>query len=380
MTVVLTDIKYRMTLAAIRDCIAAGHTVILIHRDDGSVPLGFYAGGTHGDVVLPKEEDAYLDGLLALLRALPERAVLLPCGGATIDLAAAHRPRFDEVCDLLIADSEALALVNDKARIRALAQQCGIRVPEEFAAAPGETPEQLAARLPYPCVIKYVCGEKLGIPAEGRYRIVQRQADFPAAYAEMAARGAVLVQRFLVGGGIGVSLLMDRDGSLRSYLCHRRLREHPASGGPSTCAESVYLPGLVQKAAALLRAAHFVGPAMVEFKGESEDAAFLEINPRLWGSFPLTRVAGAPFTDEWVRAAAGLPAQRADDPPYRVGVKMRFAVSDLLSVPGYLRKGELARALGAVFPGRCRDGLFERGESAVTRAYLKSLLARRRGG
>ena len=41
--------------------------------------------------------------------------------------------------------------------------------------------------------------------------------------------------------------------------------------------------------------------AMVEFKGD----CLLEVNPRVWGSFPMTEAAQSPFTAHYARAAAG---------------------------------------------------------------------------
>lgn len=373
MTVVLTDVKYRMSLAAIRDCLRAGHTVILVHRDDGSCPLGFYTKGDHRDVVLPSDESAFLDGLLSLLSSLSEPAVLLPIGGETIDLVAKNRPSFDACCRLLLADTKALSLTNDKARIRKLAKECGLSVPDEFWREDDESLDDFSLRVPFPCVIKYVCGEKLGLSAPDRYAIAKTREDFLFLYTIMQKKGPVLVQRYIEGEGMGICLLMSKEGELLSFLCHRRVREYPVSGGPSTCAESIFRPDLVEKAAALLRAAHFVGPAMVEFKGDT----FLEINPRLWGSFPLTRACGAPFTLDWILGAAGetLPITPKDC-RYEIGVKMRFAISDMLSFPGYLRRGEIRRAFSALFRGKAKDGLFERGDFAVTRAYLRSLIGR----
>ena len=372
--VVITDAKYRMTLAVLREALDAGHTVTLVQRDDGAPPLCFFADGAHRDVLLGAER--YGDELLRLLASYGERPVLLPCGAETLRIVSERREEFERVCRVLCPERGALALCNDKARIRSLAEQAGLPVPRELRALPGEDVEALAGRAPYPCVIKYVCGEALGLPAEERYRIVRTREEFAAVYPAFAARGETLVQEYLEGDGYGVSLLMLRGGGVGGFVCHRRIRESVPTGGPSTCCESVFLPEQLALARELLRRAGFVGPAMVEFKGET----FLEVNPRVWGTYPLTRAAESGFTEAWIRAAAGegMPVPLTK-PRYRLGVRMRYLVSDLIGAARYLRAGD-RRGWGAVrdlFRRGVRDGVFEKGDR-VNRAYLRTLLERRR--
>ena len=59
--------------------------------------------------------------------------------------------------------------------------------------------------------------------------------------------------------------------------------------------------------------------AMVEFKGPY----ILEVNPRIWGSFPLTEKADSPMLLLYARAAAGEAVSFAPW-DYRTGVRMRF--------------------------------------------------------
>lgn len=363
-----------MTLAVLREALDAGHQVTLVQKDDGEPPLCFFAGGKHRDVLLSAER--YGEELLRLLGSYDEPPVLLPCGAETLRLVAERREEFRAVCRMLCPEAETLALCNDKERIRAEAQRAGLSVPEELRRGDGETVEALAARAPYPCVLKYVCGEALGLEAAERYRIVRDRAAFLECYPAFEARGGTLVQRYVEGDGFGVSLLMLPGGGVGSFVCHRRIRESVPTGGPSTCCESVFLPEQVTKARELLRGVGFVGPAMVEFKGET----FLEVNPRVWGTYPLTRAAGSGFTEAWIKAAAGegmpIPLSK---PRYQLGVTMRYLVSDLLGAARYLRAGDRRgwRALCDLFHRKVKDGVFEKGDP-VNKFYLRSLLERRK--
>ena len=362
-----------MTLAVLREALDAGHRVTLVQKDDGEPPLSFFAGGEHRDVLLSAE--GYAEELLRLLGSYEEKPVLLPCGAETLRLVALRRAEFLAVCRVLCPEPEALALCNDKRRIRAEAERAGLAVPQELHRAEGETVEALAARAPYPCVLKYVCGEALGLEAAERYRIIKDKAAFLAVYPAFERRGEVLIQRYIEGDGFGVSLLMLPGGGVGSFVCHRRIREGVPTGGPSTCCESVFLPELVERARELLRGVGFVGPAMVEFKGET----FLEVNPRVWGTYPLTRVAKSGFTEAWIKASAGegMPVPLTK-PRYELGVTMRYLVSDLLGAARYLRAGDRrGQALGQLFRRGIKDGVFEKGDP-VNKFYLRSLFERRR--
>ena len=175
------------------------------------------------------------------------------------------------------------------------------------------------------------CGEKFGLKAADRYAV----ADTPEAYAQILARmqrydPSPIVQDKIAGPGIGVSLLLDRDGRMISALCHRRIREYPITGGPSTCCESFYDAALIDRAYRLLHSFGFTGMAMVEFKGD----CLLEVNPRVWGSFPMTEAAQSPLVAHWRRRAmvwgAAMGARRLPDRRQRL-------LTDTLAALHYLR-------------------------------------------
>ena len=85
-------------------------------------------------------------------------------------------------------------------------------------------------------------------------------------------------------------------GEPRLAFQHRRLREVPPSGGPSSYREAVSLdPLLLEHATLLLRELGWTGLAMVEFKCGVRGARLMEINGRIWGSLPLAVASGVDF-------------------------------------------------------------------------------------
>ena len=368
-TVVITDGKYRSALAAARDLGRAGYRVVVTQTRGDSpkeppVFLSKFAEGRwiEGAVADPE----YPERLLALLEGLKAeggedapKPVLLCVGAGSLQTVAANRAAFEPAADFLIADPEALDALNDKQTVHARAMALDLPVPREFEGEP-ET---------WPVVIKPHCGEKQGLKAAERYAVARDAAEFQAKYEKMKAYDPKpIVQERIEGAGSGVSLLLGRDSELLGAICHRRLREYPMSGGPSTCCVTTFDPARIEQAHALLRSFGFVGFAMVEYKGD----CILEVNPRIWGSFPLTVFAGSSLCRSYALAAAGeaVDCEAAD---YAVGRTMRFCWNDLAASADLLRHGKLGAGLrGLLDFFRVREALKDREDMDAYRAYLKS--------
>ena len=366
-TVVITDGKYRATIAAARALGRAGFRVV--------------ATQTRGDSPLTPpvftsrfvSESRWIDGavsdgdypgrLLALLEEYDHPALL--CGGAvTLNAVAALREPFAAVCDFLIASPAVLDQLNDKETVHRRCLELGIPVPRQYAGTPDT----------YPVVIKPHCGEKFGLKAKDRYAVANNQAEYEAYLAAMGRYDpAPLVQEKVTGDGAGASLLLDRDSNLIGAICHRRIREYPASGGPSTCCESFYDEAMVDAAYKLLKSFCFTGLAMVEFKGPY----VLEVNPRIWGSFPMTDRAGSPLAVNYARAAAGETVGYTPR-DYETGVRMRFTLNDAAAALDYLRRGKPGMFFGGVADlFRAKEALAARDDPAPLRRYFRNNLLRR---
>lgn len=381
MLAIVTDAHYRMSVALIRDLSEAGVTVVACESDAYPAPAGFASRGAARCVTLP--QSGFPDALFALCRSLSEESgekpALLPVGAATLAMLSAQRARFDAVCGLCIPTPEQLALLNDKNALCALGARLGLPVPQSFSPEADESDAQFCARVPLPCVVKPACGEKFGLHAEARYRIARTAAELSAAVAHFRALTGEMpiVQEYLPGGGTGCSVLADH-GEVVYAICHRRVREYPVSGGPSSCCDCIDAPELVDAARALVRETGYTGLAMFEFKADASGAPrLLECNPRIWGTYPLTRAAKTAFALCWCCLALGkpLPERPAPQP-----VRMAFYPSDYAAALGYLRHGEIKKFFAALrdrLNPSVRDGLDERGDPAPARVYRRSLLERK---
>lgn len=249
---------------------------------------------------------------------------------------------FPPVAGLCAATPSQLALFNDKAAVSALAKTLGVPVPESFERQPEEADEPFFSRVPLPCAVKPHCGESFGLTASQRYRICRTKNELIAAFRhfQTLTNEDPIVQEYLPGAAYGCSVLA-KDGAVYRSLCHRRVREYPVSGGPSSCCESVSREDLLAFSEALVRKTGFTGPAMFEFKCAADGSPrLLEVNPRVWGTFPLTRAAKTDFAYSWFCLAANLPLPEEVPAQH---VKMAYYPADFAAGLGYLKAGQPGR-------------------------------------
>lgn len=418
MVAVITDVHYRMSLALIRSLGEQGIDIVCCEKESERYPLGFYSKYCKKSVTLP--DDEALQALYRLCEELHqeygEKPLLFPVGATTLYSLSEknERSRFRNVACFFIPSKEQLDLFNSKPEVARIGRDCAIAVPTEY-----EPPYE---DIVYPCIVKPAFGEKFGLTAAKRYRIARSEEELheSIAFYEKLTGESPLVQQYLGGAGAGCSVLC-KDGVIYSAICHKRLREYPISGGPSTCCLSFHSEELFDNAAKLVNAVRYNGIAMVEFKYDQMGKPhLLEINPRIWGTFPLTRVSKSNFIDQWLRltkasqenasevitspetASAAVASREASQenalPEVAVGAlgqsgtssifahryqskKMVYTISDLLAGIGYAKKGRIGKLFGAIldfFNPFTSDGLWEWSDVKPGLVYLKSLFNRRK--
>lgn len=367
MPAIVTDSRYRMSLAVIRSLGRAGIRVTCqeVAGSDPRDALGFHSRHAAEKVFTasPREDPGgFVDDILRLAAG---HDVLIPVSLASILAVAGRAADVRRYLKVALPSLEAIETANATDRLLAVARQVGVPVPATTILPPGQDPVTLADNLDYPVVIKYREGENLQLPPEYRYAIVRDRESFLAVYRAMSARqSSPLVQEYVDGDGYGMSALFNQASEPVAAFCHRRVREYPVSGGPSCFCESVHDERLVDYGLRLLRALRWHGVAMVEFKRDrvSGEYRLMEINPRFWGSLPLAVAAGVDFPVLLYRVARGEGVRPVMD--YRPGVRMRYLFQDLLSARGYLarepdRRAFLMGFLRDLADPRVVDGVFQ---------------------
>jgi len=387
MNVIITDVRYRMSLPVIRSLGKAGARITCADRitTPDSAALGFFSKYTHARAHLPSPENA--DEFMSALGALAAgtRPVLMPVGIDSLLTLCAHHDWVDANFNAALPPLSSIELANDKYALMRHASGIGVPCPATTTLRDGEEISDMANRVRYPAVIKYRAGELLKLDPKDRYKIVNSPDELCRYYDMMHKRQEFpLVQEYISGEGFGVSVVMDKEHNPIEVFCHRRLREYPISGGPSCLCESAWDASLAEHAVELLRSLNWVGVAMVEFKGTSDRGyKLMEINPRFWGSLALAPASGCDIAGALAKAAQGKLAQDRDlAPNYRVGQRMRFVLQDALAFPAYLKREKkkfkfAIKYIASFLDPRTKDGVFSLSDPKPGFKYLKQALKKR---
>ena len=364
-TVVLTDGQYRSAISAARTFGRAGWRVVVTQTSGDThvrPPVFFSRYVAESRMLEGSVYDAdYAGRLLTVLHEQEEPPVLLPIGAVTLELLSREKKLFEPYAHFLVADPGVLDALNDKEQVHRKAEQLGLSVPKQLTGEPKS----------WPVIVKPHCGEKLGLKAGKRYAIAWHADEFQRAYKAMEKLDPhPIVQEMVEGPGAGASLLLDERSRLVASFCHRRIRELPIHGGPSTCCVSVYDDAKVQAAFHLLRSFHFKGLAMVEFKGDS----ILEVNPRIWGSFPLTTLSGSSIALHYADAASRTPLSYHSH-EYQEGVRMRFLLNDSLATASLFLHGRFSAGIGGLVDlFRAREALTDPDDPEPMKQYLRAAI------
>lgn len=337
--VLVTDAGRGSGLAILRSLGRQGHRVIAadVHARSPSFRSRFAAGRV---VYPPPEETA--DGALDELEAAVIRHgidLLVPVTDDIILPLTTARPRFEQLCRVALPDADALTMTLDKLATADLAANVGVPAPRTQLVRSGAEAVAAADDLGWPVVVKPRFSRTL---AGGRvhHHSVSYADDAPSLVRTVDALGArcdVLLSAYTRGVEGGVELL-TADGRPVLAFQHRRLHHLPITGGTSTLRESVPLdPVMYGYAVALLKALHWTGLAMVEFRAGEDGPRLIEINGRAWGSLPLAVRAGVDFPARLVDVFCGRATSAAPPGPYSVGVRSRDLELELRWIAAVLR-------------------------------------------
>ena len=266
-----------------------------------------------------------------------------------------------------LASRESIAIALNKSLTSELAAKLDIPVPSSRLIERGA---EVGKALSLPCVLKPV-NSKVVINGELQSLAVVVAKDEDARQRALQAwlpYTDVQEQSWVPGHGFGVEVLFQNGKMVRSFV-HERLHEFPLSGGGSTLRRSIAPnPRWIEWSCRLLEALNWHGPAMVEWRiSDTGQAALMEINPRFWGSLPLTIASGVNMPLDLVHMAGGrkLGAQV----PYQVGVIARNLEADVRWFSANLRADRsdpmlltqpplraLAQGLRVLWGGECWDG------------------------
>jgi predicted ATP-grasp superfamily ATP-dependent carboligase len=270
-----------------------------------------------------KEKRQFVDFLIGELKN-NSYDILLPVRSTVTPVVAEHEKELSRYANFVITSRESMEMANNKEKTFKYAEKIGIPIPRTFYPRSMNEVELAAKELSFPVVIK----ASHGAGSRGVFYVNTREnlfAFFDKYFSSSEAKEVrtSMIQELIRGGGYGFFSIFDR-GEPKAIFMHKRIREYPITGGPSTAAESYYHPRLKELGLKLLKELNWNGVAMVEFKQDIKDGEFklMEINPKFWGSLNLAIASGVDFPYLFCLQAMREKYQPVFD--YKKGVKFRW--------------------------------------------------------
>ncbi len=314
MNVLITDGNFKHTLAAVRSLGKKGVDVTVL--SDLRFSISFYSKYCKDSFTIPnpKKGDKFSDCVLDIVKHR-NYDVLLPIGFASVSQISKIKDKLDRYVKVPIADAGSIRIAGNKNQTFHFAEKIGIPTPKTFYPKDVEEVYDISKNIEYPVVVK-------GSEESGYVGYANSPEELVAGYTKIH-KYSPIIQEYISGDGYGFFALYNH-GEPRAIFMHKRLREYPVTGGPSTFAESVYDPRLKELGLKLLDSLNWHGVAMVEFKKDAKKGEFvlMEINPKFWGSLELAIASGVDFPH-----LACMMAINGDIEPvfeYKKGVRFRW--------------------------------------------------------
>lgn len=360
-SILITDGDERSALAAVRSLGAAGHRVYVCSSSGRSIAGASRHARAERAVAPSLATPTQFAHDLKSLTSEWGIDTMLPMTEQAFNAIFANSALF---ADVMIPGptSGQFHAISDKQLVMNAAAACGLGVPAQIVVnAPGALKTH-EAELEFPLVIKPARSvtHKNGLQIKlGVIHCRDRDALRTALDRLPSVAYPLLLQRRIVGPGIGVFLLLW-NGRVVARFAHRRLREKPPSGGVSVYRESIAAdPDLVERSRRLLERFCWSGVAMIEYKVEEKTGTpfIMEINGRFWGSLQLAIDAGVDFPRLLVACASGETVSGPEK--YKVGIRSKWEWGEIDYILARLRRtdeqlslppGSLSRLKGVLGP------------------------------
>jgi len=318
--VFVTDADYKHTLGAVRDLGKSGYKV-----DVGSSRLraaSFYSKFVEKCFLYTHpffDEKKFIRELYGIVKTR-KYDVLLPIGYYSTIAVARVKGKLEKFTKIPVADWQAVDIASKKDETIRLARKVHVPAPKTiFVDNTGKPEEKVSFK---PIVLKGITGAGRVIYLKSTKHLDKEIKKFHNQFGEYP-----IIQEYIPGEGFGFFALFNK-GKPRAIFSHRRIREFPATGGPSTSAMSYYDPKLKEYGLRILRALNWHGVAMVEFRKDYRDGEYkiMEINPKFWGSLDLAIASGVRFP--YLACKMSIDGDISPVFTYKVGLRFTWPFPD----------------------------------------------------
>ena len=359
--ILVTDGEERSALAVVRSLGRAGYEVgVCSARKDPLAGASRHCRVTFRTPDPGADPAAFADAVESLAESQGAELVI-PMTDVTAPLLLALRERRPEI-PMPFPSLAKYREMSDKARLTEIAARLGVPVPRQIVISdPRQNTRESVravaeAELGWPLILKPARSAAL-VGGGVRKLSVSTVSGPDALAAGLTACPAeaypLLLQRRIVGPGLGVFVLGDSRGQPLASFAHRRIREKPPTGGVSVYRESVPVRDDLRRYSELITThLGWHGALMLEFKEDASTGTpyLMEANARFWGSLQLAIDSGVDFPRLLVESALGGEVEPVHE--YRTGVRSRWLWGDFDHLLWVLRAPASTRRQYPSLPGR----------------------------
>ena len=279
-----------------------------------------------------------------------QRPILIPCTDEFVWWLDANRTALSEHADFLLADSESLERLSDKARFCKEAAARGEPIPRTRIVTDPAELDEAAEALGFPLIVKPARRSPEWMRATGGEKVLKIEdgAGVATRVRPLFEVGVPIVLQSWIPGGddcmYSVFVCLDRNHRpAMPPLVVQKLRQWPPETGVGCLARQVEAPDLAETALRFLVERDFVGTGSLQFKRDASTGRFLliEMNTRFALSFPLCEASGLEATRIHCRLAAEEPVAAETEIPIP-GRKWICWKRDLASAWELRRHGRLS--------------------------------------
>jgi predicted ATP-grasp superfamily ATP-dependent carboligase len=264
-------------------------------------------------LVCPSPGAAPRDFIACLRREIGVPVVLLPTTDRTVHLLARHASELGPGARLRVPRAEVVDAIVDKRVQYAIARRHGLPMPATWIIDDDHPCEDVATRVPYPCLLKPAVSSTFFERFNRKAIRVATPTELCAWHRHLRRSGhGMLVQELIPGDVtnlVEVTTYLRPDGTLEGAFAARKLEHFPEDFGSGTVFQSIALDELLPLVRRVLDTFRFTGLSHVELKRDPRDGRFkfIELNPRTSISSLHPTACGLNFPWLLYRDAAGAP-------------------------------------------------------------------------
>lgn len=219
--------------------------------------------------------------------------LFIPVRDETTYISSVNKKELSKITNLIVPDKIKFEICRDKSKTIKFIRNLKIPHPKTIINFKYLTYDSIIKKVGLPFLFK-PC---IGSGSRGIIKI-SSEIEYSNTYRKVVSENRkYMIQEFIPNGGaFGVEVVYF-EGERKAYFVHKRLREYPISGGPSTLRLSVHDSLMEELSFKIFDNLKWHGVAMAEFRVDNRDnkPKLMEINPRFWGSLSTGIFAGVDF-------------------------------------------------------------------------------------